>query len=229
MWGPLTGPKASAQIAHCSPGISNNLLAASELVDAGCELFFHSTGCKVTYNDHTPQMEGPHHPTMASIPPSMTSTILHNTSTLSALTNQSMNAPTPTNSSISTTQPWVTRRVQKFIRPSPACEQGHIDQRRAYLHSTKKSPDTSSPPPDHMFEQPQTPNNDKTNMVYMTKVEVDGQLFTDQTGLFPVTSNRVTAANSSKHTQTSLDSSEYGAIVPNFTDWTTKHPKMLKT
>eukprot|EP00804_Cyclotella_cryptica_P023350 CCRYP_000480-RA/>CCRYP_000480-RA protein AED:0.37 eAED:0.37 QI:0/-1/0/1/-1/1/1/0/217 len=41
---------ANAQIAHCSPGISNNLLAASELVDAGCELFFHSTGCEVKYN-----------------------------------------------------------------------------------------------------------------------------------------------------------------------------------
>eukprot|EP00804_Cyclotella_cryptica_P014391 CCRYP_015561-RA/>CCRYP_015561-RA protein AED:0.45 eAED:0.55 QI:0/0/0/1/0/0/2/0/153 len=43
--------------------------------------------------------------------------------------------------------------------------------------------------PDHMFEQPQTPNNDKTNMVYMTTVEVDVQLFTKQTGHFPLTSN----------------------------------------
>ena len=41
---------ATAQIAHRSPGISNNLLAASELVDAGCEIFFHSTGCEVTHN-----------------------------------------------------------------------------------------------------------------------------------------------------------------------------------
>eukprot|EP00804_Cyclotella_cryptica_P000188 CCRYP_016177-RA/>CCRYP_016177-RA protein AED:0.43 eAED:0.43 QI:0/-1/0/1/-1/1/1/0/196 len=41
---------SNAQIAHRSPGISNNLLAASELVDTGCELFFHSTGCEVTYN-----------------------------------------------------------------------------------------------------------------------------------------------------------------------------------
>ena len=41
---------ASAHIVHRSPGISNNLLAASELADAGCELFFHHTGCEVTYN-----------------------------------------------------------------------------------------------------------------------------------------------------------------------------------
>jgi hypothetical protein len=41
---------ATARIAHRSPGISNNLLAASELADTGCELFFHHTGCEVTYN-----------------------------------------------------------------------------------------------------------------------------------------------------------------------------------
>ena len=40
----------SARVAHRAPGITNNLLAASELADAGCELFFHSTGCEVTHN-----------------------------------------------------------------------------------------------------------------------------------------------------------------------------------
>ncbi len=42
-----------ARIAHRSPGISNNLLAASELADAGCELFFNNTGCEVTHNGET--------------------------------------------------------------------------------------------------------------------------------------------------------------------------------
>ena len=41
-----------------------------------------------------------------------------------------------------------------------------------------------------MVEHEQAPNNDKTNMVFMTMVEVEGQLFTDQTDRFPVTSNR---------------------------------------
>jgi hypothetical protein len=40
----------SACTAHRSPGITNNLLAASELADAGCELFFHNTGCEVIHN-----------------------------------------------------------------------------------------------------------------------------------------------------------------------------------
>ena len=37
-----------ARTEHYAPGISNNLLAASELADAGCELIFHKTGCEVT-------------------------------------------------------------------------------------------------------------------------------------------------------------------------------------
>ena len=36
----------------------------------------------------------------------------------------------------------------------------------------------------------QAPHNDKTNMVFLTLAEVEGQLFTDQTGRFPVTSSR---------------------------------------
>jgi hypothetical protein len=41
-----------------------------------------------------------------------------------------------------------------------------------------------------MIEHAQAPHNDKTNMVFMSMVEVEGQLFTDQTGRFPVSSNR---------------------------------------
>eukprot|EP00804_Cyclotella_cryptica_P012508 CCRYP_017699-RA/>CCRYP_017699-RA protein AED:0.43 eAED:0.43 QI:0/-1/0/1/-1/1/1/0/203 len=81
-------------------------------------------------------------------------------------------------------------RVRKFIRPSSPSEQGHMDQRRAYIRSTTQSPNTSSTTTDHMTAHPQAPNNDKTNVVYMSTIEVDGQLFTNQTGRFPVTSNR---------------------------------------
>eukprot|EP00804_Cyclotella_cryptica_P022689 CCRYP_012483-RA/>CCRYP_012483-RA protein AED:0.32 eAED:0.32 QI:0/0/0/1/0/0/3/0/684 len=213
---------ANAQIAHRSPGISNNLLAVSELVDAGCELFFHSTGCEVTYNGEI-ILRGWRDPTTrlwrislisdggnTIFPLYTTVNDLYETPSNiqpSAPTNRSMNAPTPTNSSTSTMQPWaiwsyprgakpLTKAtseggtVSHQIGPSPASEQGHMDQRRAYLRSTKQSPNTSSTPTDHMLELPQAPNNDKTNMVYMSTVEVDGQLFTDQTGGFPVTSNR---------------------------------------
>jgi hypothetical protein len=65
----LTKLPSQARIAHRAPGITNNLLAASNLVDAGCELFFHSTGCEVTHNgDHPPRVERPRHRAVANVP-----------------------------------------------------------------------------------------------------------------------------------------------------------------
>ena len=40
----------NVQLAYRTPGIKNNLIAASELVDAGCELFFHQHGCEAMLN-----------------------------------------------------------------------------------------------------------------------------------------------------------------------------------
>ena len=42
-------PKAAKE-AHLAPGIINNLLSVSILCDAGCEVFFHSTGCEISFN-----------------------------------------------------------------------------------------------------------------------------------------------------------------------------------
>ena len=39
-----------ARQAHQVPGTMNSLLSVPILVDAGCELFFHPTGCDITYN-----------------------------------------------------------------------------------------------------------------------------------------------------------------------------------
>ena len=44
---------ADAKIGHRLPGLVNNLLSVSTLCDAGCEVFFHSTGCKVTHEGAT--------------------------------------------------------------------------------------------------------------------------------------------------------------------------------
>jgi hypothetical protein len=37
-------------MAHSLPGLTNNLLSVPVLCDAGCEVFFHATRCKVTLN-----------------------------------------------------------------------------------------------------------------------------------------------------------------------------------
>jgi hypothetical protein len=40
----------AARLRHCLPGLINNLLSVATLVDTACEVFFHCTGCKVTFN-----------------------------------------------------------------------------------------------------------------------------------------------------------------------------------
>ncbi len=40
----------TAREAHRAPGITNNLISAATLADAGCEIFFHKTGCEVSLN-----------------------------------------------------------------------------------------------------------------------------------------------------------------------------------
>jgi hypothetical protein len=39
-----------AQLGHHLPGLVNNLLSVATLVNAGCEVFFHCTSCKVTFD-----------------------------------------------------------------------------------------------------------------------------------------------------------------------------------
>ncbi|KAL7482174.1 hypothetical protein ACHAW6_007869 [Cyclotella cf. meneghiniana] len=213
-----------ARMAHRSPGISNNLLAASELADAGCELFFHNTGCEVTHNGEI-ILRGWRDPTTrlwrVSLIPEGSNNIVPTFNgiddlyeTTKHIQAHSVHQPiykcTNTNQLINfyyatmgypVISTWckainkgyfrgwnglTSDRVQKFIKPSQAIEHGHMDQRQANIQSTKPA----SIQPDHMVKHPQTPNNDKTNMVFMTMVDIDGQLFTDQTGRFPITSNR---------------------------------------
>ncbi|KAL7476519.1 hypothetical protein ACHAW6_002378 [Cyclotella cf. meneghiniana] len=68
-------------------------------------------------------------------------------------------------------------------------EKGHMDQQQTNIHSTRSSPARSSSQElDHMITYEQTPNNNKTNMVFMTMIDIEGQLFTDQTCHFPISS-----------------------------------------
>ena len=78
-------------------------------------------------------------------------------------------------------------RVRKFIKVVPETEKGHMDQRKVGIRSTSKPKKAE---PDSMTTVPQAPNNDKTHEVYMSISEMEGKLFSDQTGRFPITSNR---------------------------------------
>jgi hypothetical protein len=39
-----------SRLEHHLPGLVNNLLSVAALVDAGCKVFFHRTGCKVAFD-----------------------------------------------------------------------------------------------------------------------------------------------------------------------------------
>ena len=208
-----------AREAHRAPGITNNLISASALADAGCELFFHQTGCEVSLNGEI-ILRGWRDPDTRlwrvslladgsnSIVPADQNIVqsptvngiyeCENTGELIKFYYATMGYPV-----ISTWTQAIDKgyfrgwrgltsdRVRRFIKPNEQCEQGHMDQRRTGIRSTKSS--HAVPPPDivdTMEEPEQAPQNDKTNMVFMTIAEAEGQLFTDQTGRFPVTSNR---------------------------------------
>ncbi|KAL7482239.1 hypothetical protein ACHAW6_007918 [Cyclotella cf. meneghiniana] len=83
----------------------------------------------------------------------------------------------------------ISERVGYFIKPSEYNLMGHLDQKHKGIRSAKSSTNSSTPGP--MAEPPHSPLYDKTNMVFKTMVDIEGQLFTDQTGQLPVvTSNR---------------------------------------
>ncbi|KAL7534864.1 hypothetical protein ACHAXR_006130 [Thalassiosira sp. AJA248-18] len=78
-----------------------------------------------------------------------------------------------------------SKRVRKFIKIVSEAEMGHIDQRKVGIRSTKVDTD-----PDSMEPVPQTPLNNKAHHVYMSIAKVEGRLYSNQTGRFPITSNR---------------------------------------
>ncbi|KAL7474035.1 hypothetical protein ACHAW6_000034 [Cyclotella cf. meneghiniana] len=99
---------------------------------------------------------------------------------------------------------------------------GHLDQKDKGIRSTKSSTNISTPDP--MAAPPQETLNDKTNMVFMTMAVIEGQLFTDQTGLFPsmlITSN---------HTQSSQDTEQNSLCTTTYTRTYTfvDHPQLHK-
>ena len=60
-----------------------------------------------------------------------------------------------------------------------------MNQQRQGTRSTKPVPFK----PDTMEEVPHLPNNERSHHVYMTITDLNGKLYSDQTGRFPITSN----------------------------------------
>ena len=75
---------------------------------------------------------------------------------------------------------------------------GHLNQVRQGTRSTQPQTPTSATIPtmpnlhidDHMAEAPQAPLNVRTSHVFMQVHAINGIISSDQTGRFPITSNR---------------------------------------
>ena len=91
-----------------------------------------------------------------------------------------------------------SQRVRRHITGSPELAMGHLDQIRQGTRSTQPRTPTSATIPtmpslhsnDHMADAPQAPLNARTNHVFMQIHAIDGVISSNQTGRFPITSNR---------------------------------------
>eukprot|EP00804_Cyclotella_cryptica_P020406 CCRYP_012624-RA/>CCRYP_012624-RA protein AED:0.67 eAED:0.42 QI:0/0/0/0.75/0/0/4/0/921 len=190
----------ATRVAHRAPGITHSLVSAATLADAGCDLFFHRTGCEISLNSEIILRGGnnivpPDHAFTHSQPQANSICECSNTQQLIQFYYATMGYPV-----IST---WIkaidlgycrgwreltSNRV--WLNVDTWIKQGQAFAPQASHMNPTHTPTDSSSPPDTMELPDQAPNNNKTNMVFMTIAEVDGQLFTDQTGHFSVTSIR---------------------------------------
>ena len=89
-----------------------------------------------------------------------------------------------------------SKRVREHIKVVDQTEMGHMDQRRTGIRSMRPKPKhPPRPTPDQEMVDtiefpPQSPNNDRCHQVFMNAAAVDDKLYSNQTGRFPITSNR---------------------------------------
>ncbi|KAL7531195.1 hypothetical protein ACHAXR_003897, partial [Thalassiosira sp. AJA248-18] len=212
-------PKA-ARAAHRARKLTNNLLSVSVLCDAGCEVFFHAQGCEISFNGETilrgwrdlatnmwrislipdggqniiPADDNDNFTSEVPMPDFFANSIYEceTTGQLIQFYHATMGYPV--------TSTWckaidagyfrgwpglTSTRVRRFIKVVDETEMGHMDQRKVGIRSTR-----ATPTQDSMTPVPQSPLNDRTHHVYMSITDIEGKLYSDQTGRFPITSNR---------------------------------------
>ena len=209
-----------AREAHLAPTITNNLVSVSVLCDAGCEVYFHSHGCEVTFNGETiirgwrdlrsnmwrisltpdggnniiPEDDIENITTNVPMPKFFANSIYECETTGQLITfyHATMGYPVVStwckaiDAGYFRGWPGLTsKRVRKFIKVVSETKMGHMDQRRTGIRSTNATTDSDS-----MEPVLQAPLNDRTHHVYMTITDVEGRLYSDQTGRFPLTSNQ---------------------------------------
>jgi hypothetical protein len=228
-------PKA-ARKAYRVPKITNNLVAVSELCDAGCTVFFHKHGVDIEYEgevigrgwrDKTTRLwrvplcsEGgeritPHtspeeyDPTSGIVFQAEINSIYEceNKEQITKYFHASLGShPKATlieaaNSNYLRGCPGLdATAIRKFIAVEDATEMGHMKQSQQGVRSTTTKSNRGRPAKliqereeahqDAISVPKQSPNNEKTNLVFMTTQKAEGFVASDQTGMLPRTSNR---------------------------------------
>jgi hypothetical protein len=149
-----------------------------------------------------------------------------------------------------------SQRTHRHISVSTESEMGHMGQQRQGVQSMQPTPTTVPLQVPNIFDDPmedvpQEPHNAHTHSVFMAIYEINGNLFTNQTGRFPITSNHghayvlvfyifnanaiqsVPIKNWSKksffvHTARFTSGSHYTVSNLSYTNLTTNHPRMSK-
>eukprot|EP00804_Cyclotella_cryptica_P012311 CCRYP_019987-RA/>CCRYP_019987-RA protein AED:0.25 eAED:0.25 QI:0/0/0/1/0/0/2/0/275 len=154
--------------------------------DAYCKLFFQKTGCKISINGEIILQGLPQTPQINSI------NKCKNAKQLIHFYYATIGYPVVSTCIKAINKAYflgwrglTSGRVRWFIKPS---EHGQMDQKQTGMSFTKSS--NCQPLQDTMDKLEQAPNSDETNMVFVTLPKIKGQLPTDQTGCFPITSNR---------------------------------------
>jgi hypothetical protein len=199
--------KKAASIAHVFPGISNHsLLSVGKLCNEGYTVTFRNTAVAICNSQELQILKGTqdldtglwkinlrkeYQQTQQEVANNVYE--LLNTGALVNYLHKAMFSPTKyallqeVKNGHMVTWPGLTEKtINKHLKLTPPTTMGHMNERRQNIRSTSKTPTTSDI--EYVTATPAT-SGTKTHLVYAVLFD-QGQLYTDLTGTFPVTSSK---------------------------------------
>jgi hypothetical protein len=176
-----------------SPGMANHsLLSVGQLCDEGYKVTFRRDTVTICNSDNVKLLSGPRDDTTGLWRINLKQTVKHipapkanivyelrNTGALVHYLHKALFSPTKSAMLQAVKDGHL---ITWHLKLTPATAMGHMNQRRQYIRSTSKAPAEKQQPPDKDLGA-------KTHLVYAVVVD-QGQLYTDQTGKFPVRSSK---------------------------------------
>jgi hypothetical protein len=198
---------ASASIAHVSPGTANHsLLSVGQLYNEGYIVTFKNASVTICDPQEFQILSGARdldtglwrinlRKDNQQLQQSVANKVyeLRNTGSLVHYLHKALFSPTKSallqavkNGHLVTWPGLTEEAINTHVKITPATAMGHMNQRRQNIRSTSKTPITTA-----IGDVPTTDTNlgTKTHLVYVVLVD-QGQLYTDFTGKFPVSSSK---------------------------------------